>query len=270
MGTLTFIDAAYPGSYPAADGFCFYIGGDTPHVWTAVEVAGLKGRYRYLLPIYVRSNPPGPGAAGDVAAAVAHLKIIGAPPGTLVAWDSEIAVDAPYVQAVYADLRTAGYVLIEYASQSAVFAEQNPDGYYWGADWTNARHLHSGDVITQYVSFSGYDESLASSALPFWDTRGPAPVPPVPAPTFPYPAGDYLGLESADQHCHSGFYPADQVNVSIWQAQMARRGWTLAADGIFGVASDQACRQFQQEKGVRVDGLVGPVTWGLAWTAPVT
>jgi hypothetical protein len=180
MGNLTFIDSAFPmGSYPAADGFAFYIGGDTPHVWSSAEVAVLKQHYRYLLPIYVRSNPPGPGAAADVAACVAKLKSLGAPAGTLVSWDSEMAVDAPYIQAVYADLHAAGYVLVEYASQSVVFAEGNPDGYYWGADWTNVAHFHSGDVLTQYISYSGYDESLASASLPFWDTRGAAPPPAV-------------------------------------------------------------------------------------------
>jgi peptidoglycan hydrolase-like protein with peptidoglycan-binding domain len=30
------------------------------------------------------------------------------------------------------------------------------------------------------------------------------------------------------------------------------------------------CRQFQQEKGLSVDGLVGPKTWQESWTEPVT
>jgi hypothetical protein len=174
-GTLTFYDAAYPPAHPpATDGVCGYIGGDTPHVWTAAEWKAQAARYR--LPVFVRSSPPGPGAAADVAAAVAQLKAIGAPHGTLVAWDTETAADAAYISGVYVRLAAAGYKLIVYGSQAAVMGNQAPDGLYWGADWTDVPHLHSGDQMTQYVSYAAYDESLAAPTLPFWDTR-PAPKP---------------------------------------------------------------------------------------------
>jgi len=38
----------------------------------------------------------------------------------------------------------------------------------------------------------------------------------------------------------------------------------------YGAASARICRQFQKEKGLRVDGVVGPITWRSAWTAPIT
>jgi hypothetical protein len=176
MGQLLFYDAAWPpASPPASDGVAFYIGGDTPHVWTAAEVSASKARYR--LPIYVRSNPPGPGAAADVAAALAQLKAIGAPAGVLVAWDMETAADAGYISAVSTGITSAGYQIIVYGSQSTVLGNKVPDGLYWGADWTAAVHLAGADVMTQYVSFAGYDLSTARSSLPFWDTQPPGPLP---------------------------------------------------------------------------------------------
>lgn len=55
-----------------------------------------------------------------------------------------------------------------------------------------------------------------------------------------------------------------------WQAQMVARGWHLDVDDQYGPASAEVCLQFQAEKGLEVDGVVGPATWDAAWTAPVT
>ena len=188
MGTLTFADAAtMPDTLPATDGFAFYLGGDTPHVWTPAEVDILKGRYRFLLPVFVRSNPPGPGAQADVAAAQAQLKAVGAPPGIVVAWDSETSVDAGYIAQVYGLLAAGGDKLIDYGSQNYVTGNRNPDGWYWGAQWTSRSHLASGDQMTQWAS-GGYDQDLAVATLPFWDTRpgnavvAPRTPPPPPGP----------------------------------------------------------------------------------------
>jgi len=102
---------------------------------------------------------------------------------------------------------------------------------------------------------------------------GPAPAPPTPsgpAPPFPYPPSDYLGTARPDPHCHSGYYASDQPNVRTWQGQMAHRGWNIGVDGQYGPQSEGVCRQFQAEKGLSVDGLVGPQTWATSWSAPVT
>jgi GH24 family phage-related lysozyme (muramidase) len=53
--------------------------------------------------------------------------------------------------------------------------------------------------------------------------------------------------------------------VAQWQAQMQRRGWTIAVDGLYGPQSDRIARQFQQEKGLDVDGIVGAQTWQAAF-----
>jgi hypothetical protein len=59
-------------------------------------------------------------------------------------------------------------------------------------------------------------------------------------------------------------------DVLVWQTQMVRRGWHLAADGKYGPRSARICRLFQREKGLAVDGRVGPLTWQAAFARPVT
>jgi putative peptidoglycan binding protein/N-acetylmuramoyl-L-alanine amidase-like protein len=103
----------------------------------------------------------------------------------------------------------------------------------------------------------------------------PSPTPPPSsggaAPPFPYPSSDYLGQPSSDPHCHSGFYGGvDTSNVRTWQQRMRDRGWSIGVDGKYGPQSEDVCRSFQQEKGLGVDGLCGPQTWGASWTAPIT
>lgn len=58
--------------------------------------------------------------------------------------------------------------------------------------------------------------------------------------------------------------------TETWQAQMGRRGWTITADDIYGPKSAATCEKFQREKGLAVDGIVGPITWAATWTAPIT
>lgn len=55
-----------------------------------------------------------------------------------------------------------------------------------------------------------------------------------------------------------------------WQTQMHARGWSIMIDDKYGNQSETICRQFQAEKGLQVDGIVGPITWDATWTAPVT
>lgn len=57
------------------------------------------------------------------------------------------------------------------------------------------------------------------------------------------------------------------------QYVLISRGWNLGpsgADGVFGDRTDQVVRQYQAEKGLTVDGIVGPQTWVSMVTAPVT
>jgi hypothetical protein len=248
---LTFYDAAYPpASSPVTDGVCFYIGGDTPHVWTKAEVSAQKARYR--LPVFVRSNPESASATKDVTEAVTQLHAIGAPAGILVAWDLESAVDAAYIAAVYRSVKPVGYRLIVYGSQSTVLGNDSPGDLYWGADWTGKAHLHSGDAVTQYVSFSEYDESLALSSLPFWDTQQPTVKPPT---TSDWQGKLMKSLQSPVQQGDNG------SGVRTVQALCCARGFATAIDGSFGAQTHLAVTGAQKAGKVTADGVVGPETW---------
>jgi len=59
-------------------------------------------------------------------------------------------------------------------------------------------------------------------------------------------------------------------DVRVFQAKLSSRGWHLAVDGDFGPGTEHVVRQFQAEKHLGVDGIVGPVTWAAIWTAPIT
>jgi hypothetical protein len=71
------------------------------------------------------------------------------------------------------------------------------------------------------------------------------------------------------------FGPANGHNSTVsdvrtWQQKMSDRGWSLSVDQMYGPGSENVCRQFQAEKGLVSDGLVGPDTWNATWNAPVT
>jgi len=56
-------------------------------------------------------------------------------------------------------------------------------------------------------------------------------------------------------------------DVRVWQKQMNHRGWSLEADGDFGPVTHETLVQFQQEKGLTVDGVLGEKSWDAAWIA---
>jgi|SRR5215472_4164655 len=124
------------------------------------------------------------------------------------------------------------------------------------------------DMPPQHVRSSQRGEILIRAQAIRGGTTTPPTTPPShpPFPAFPYAAGDYIGRTR-----HQGCGPQpDTGNVRKWQQRMFDRGWYITVDGCYGPQSETVCRQFQGEKGLMVDGLVGPVTWDAAWTAPVT
>ncbi|WP_329562582.1 GH25 family lysozyme [Kitasatospora sp. NBC_01266] len=123
------------------------------------------------------------------------------------------------------------------------------------ANWLFHQYADSGGADQDYCHLGSTGE-LRSWAASF----APAPAP-APAPAGPPWPGEYLRLQSPMLH---------DDNVRTWQQRMNDRGWALTVDGWYGQQSDSICRQFQQEKGLTVDGIVGPASWAAAWADPVT
>lgn len=69
-----------------------------------------------------------------------------------------------------------------------------------------------------------------------------------------------------------GYCARGSVGTAVTKVQqrLKDRGWTIVVDGDFGPATDRIVRMFQGEKGLAVDGVVGPVTWDALWNSPVT
>ena len=58
-------------------------------------------------------------------------------------------------------------------------------------------------------------------------------------------------------------------DVRVWQQKMVERRFPLTVDGKYGAKSKQACVEFQRQRSLQADGIVGPMTWNATWTAPM-
>jgi peptidoglycan hydrolase-like protein with peptidoglycan-binding domain len=92
------------------------------------------------------------------------------------------------------------------------------------------------------------------------------------APKFPWGKGHYIGPKSGPKRSHSGVTGNDSKYVRMAQQQLLKRGWSGVgkADGLYGPKLAKVIRQFQKEKGLAVDGLIGVKTWKAIWESPVT
>ncbi|MBA9002391.1 GH25 family lysozyme [Thermomonospora cellulosilytica] len=105
--------------------------------------------------------------------------------------------------------------------------------------------------INAYRGTASQLKALALESAP-----APEPKPAVKAPKWP---GRYLTQPPVMR--------GDDVRQ--WQARMRERGRQIKADGVYGPRSEEVCRAFQEERGLEVDGVVGPETWRLTWEAPI-
>jgi Putative peptidoglycan binding domain len=138
-----------------------------------------------------------------------------------------------------------------------------PDVWPMGApDWSSHRSSAVWDSQSGHYGHSQIPENdhTDPGPMPALFAASPQPAPqPAPAPNPPagpvWP-GRYLRVQSPMLH-------GDDVRE--WQQRMHGRGWPIGVDGWYGNQSAGICRQYQSEKGLAVDGVVGPATWASAF-----
>jgi len=140
----------------------------------------------------------------------------------------------------------------------------------WGA--ADGSTGHRDHVATECPGDSLYARVQAGEFTSGGTAGGGGSTPPPPAgtaPAFPLPSGWYFGPEEGPQESVSGYH-GHADDLATWQARMVDRGWSLTADGLYGPETADVAHDFQAEKGLGVDSLIGAETWGAAWTTDVT
>jgi peptidoglycan hydrolase-like protein with peptidoglycan-binding domain len=137
-------------------------------------------------------------------------------------------------------------------------------------NWVNGATSGAFDVETVALHELGHILGLAHSAVPG------AVMAPTVSPNFTLQAltaDDIAGIQSLYTAAPAPTAPPfpgrllrfppvmKGEDVLAWQKRMAERGFTLAVDGMFGPESKRIAKEFQQQQGIGVDGVVGPITW---------
>lgn len=254
MGTSEMYDASTPpATPPALPVVAFYIGGDTPHVWTDEEIAAQPATFG--LPIYVHD-----GIGGDASAAAAQviswLEAHQWEKGAAVAIDTEATQEPVWIADFDAIVSVKGWPVIDYESKGPASSNPLTSGGRWIADWTGTPHLYGGSVATQYASASmlggDVDLSVIDQAVLLHQIHRPAGP--------PAPAGGKITVEVPE--LREG---ARGEAVVSCQVLLSHRGFSVGPageDGIFGPDTNQAVHNFQNAVSITGDGIVGPITWG--------
>lgn len=258
-------DASNPPNHiPPSDVVAFYIGGDTPHVWTDAEIKAVPDRWR--LPIWVRSNPNGSTeGTSEGREVVKWLESHHVPKGCTVALDLETAIDNGYVHAFNSELLSAGYETLAYGSTSTLFQNSRPSAGYWAAEPGSGNGLPAGLAAKQYEFDGGWDLSVVADSLVLWEPNAPIPVPnPVPVPT-PIPAP--IPVETQDTITISVPVLSQgdrEIGVGTIQALLDARlthEANLVIDDDFGPLTHAALVHFQEKMHLPASGVANGATW---------
>jgi len=125
------------------------------------------------------------------------------------------------------------------------------DGTFWSYEGNRndvLQHVHRERSVVLAFCHPPYDDAPAPAFVPTMAAMGHG-VPPFPG------------------YCSLGTTGVATTQV---QERLSARGWMLDVDGVFGAGTDNVVRKFQAEKGLSVDGVVGPDTWKAICTAAVT
>ncbi|HEY0381116.1 MAG TPA: peptidoglycan-binding protein [Candidatus Elarobacter sp.] len=87
--------------------------------------------------------------------------------------------------------------------------------------------------------------------VPYDGSAAPGTPPSVPPGVPPFPG-------------YCSFGSRDNATRQV-QQRLAKRGWTIRVDGVFGPDTDRVVRAFQERKSLDADGVVGPETWAALW-----
>jgi peptidoglycan hydrolase-like protein with peptidoglycan-binding domain len=110
------------------------------------------------------------------------------------------------------------------------------------------------------IGVDGIAGPETQTAMKAWKPNSSKPPADPNAPAFPLAKGGWYGAGGT----------LKGAGLKDWQTKMAKRGWTIGADGVYGPQTKSVVRAFQAEKGLVIDGLIGAKTWAAAWTAPIT
>lgn len=149
------------------------------------------------------------------------------------------------------------------------------------------KHCHVNSEYSQAADTArGTDwglDGLKKPAAP----KPPATGKPAPGPAlaWPLPSGHYFGPADGPAQSVSGRYlrsfrgRTDRAWIKAFATQLSRRGWSVGKgkqwlrrfgnDGQWGDEYTDLVEAFQRDQGLRVDGLLGPVTWKAAFRNPV-
>lgn len=142
------------------------------------------------------------------------------------------------------------------------------DGYYGAETHAAVRVLQKGLGVSADGLWGPATEKAYKSGSPVKTSSKPKPSSSS-APKFPLSRGAYFGPKSGPGSSVSGYY-SHRADLKKFQQRMKSRGWNIDVDGLYGPNTAKIVRQFQREKRLRVDGLIGAATWRAAWSSPVT